>query len=441
MKAKTILTVTTFFSAGLSLLPFLNSKNRERAAMLWLPKLLAGAFSTILLVFATIGSIYGRLSRKRALRLSGLLGMGLSLTYIAHVTRRHEGFTEAFGDDWQEHIPPELGARLQPRRWMGISIPPEDYALQKDLIYAHNEHSGAPLLADLWLPPVGVQATGLGIIYVHGGAWRYGTKDMGTRPFFKHLVNQGHAILDIEYTLWPQGDIPNMVCEVKRAIRWFKDHAKIHAVDPQRIVLMGGSAGAHLALLTAYTPHHPAFQLEDDSGDTSVRGVVAFYAPTDFRDMKMPNEDPRKPHGILHSQTPLTEFIISRSSKRRHAGDPKNPSPADMLVEGETFFVRMFGGTPEEIPEIYELYSPTSHVSADCPPTLLLQGSDDIFQLAPGVRCLHQSLQHAGVPSILVEFPYCEHAFDLIFPQISPSSQASLQDVERFLAMMCTGDK
>jgi acetyl esterase/lipase len=101
----------------------------------------------------------------------------------------------------------------------------------------------------------------------------------------------------------------------------------------------------------------------------------------------------------------------------------------------------MFGGTPEEIPEIYELYSPTSHVSADCPPTLLLQGSDDIFQLAPGVRCLHQSLQHAGVPSILVEFPYCEHAFDLIFPQISPSSQASLQDVERFLAMMCTGDK
>jgi acetyl esterase/lipase len=441
MKAKTILTLTTFLSAGFSLLPFLNPKNRERAAMLWFPKLLAGAFSSVLLVFSTIGALYGRLRRKRVLRLGGLLGMGLSITYIAHVTQRHEGFAEAFGSDWQERIPPELRVRLQPRRWMGISASPQDYALQKDLVYAHNEHSGAPLLADLWLPPVGVPSTGLGIVYVHGGAWRYGTKDMGTRPFFRQLVNQGHTILDIEYTLWPQGDIPNMVCEVKRAIRWFKEHAIIHGVDPQRIVLMGGSAGAHLALMAAYTPHHPAFQLEEDSGDASVRGVVAFYAPTEFRDLETSREELEKPHGMRNSQTTLTEFFISLSSKRRHTEDAGSPSPAQMLVEGENFFVRMFGGTPEEIPEIYELYSPTSHVSADSPPTLLLQGNDDIFQLAPGVRCLHQSLQHAGVPSVLVEFPHCEHAFDLIFPQISPASQASLQDVERFLAIMCTGDE
>jgi hypothetical protein len=40
-----------------------------------------------------------------------------------------------------------------------------------------------------------------------------------------------------------------------------------------------------------------------------------------------------------------------------------------------------------------------------------------------------------------VEFPHSEHAFDLIFPQINPASQAALQDVERFLAMMCTGDE
>jgi acetyl esterase/lipase len=441
MKAKIILSMLTYLSTGFSILPFLKPNNRERAAMLWLPKLLAGALSSVFLLFATIGTIYGRLRRKRFLRLSGLLGMGLSLTLIAHVTRRHEGFTEAFGEDWQERIPPEMRARLQPRRWMGISIPPQDYSLQKDITYAHNEHSGAPLLADLWLPPVGVSSTGLGIIYVHGGAWRYGTKDMGTRPFFKHLVNQGHTILDIEYTLWPQGDIPNMVREVKRAIRWFKEHANIHGVDPQRIVLMGGSAGAHLVLLASYANKHPAFQLENDPGDTSVRGVVAFYAPTDFRDMKIPNEGTEKRHGILHSQTPLTELIISFSSKRRHEEDIENLSQAHMLAEGQSFFVRMFGGTPEEIPEIYELYSPTSHVSSDCPPTLLLQGSDDIFQLAPGVRCLHQSLQHAGVPSILVEFPHSEHAFDLIFPQINPASQAALQDVERFLAMMCTGDE
>jgi acetyl esterase/lipase len=96
----------------------------------------------------------------------------------------------------------------------------------------------------------------------------------------------------------------------------------------------------------------------------------------------------------------------------------------------------LIGGFPEEIPDRYSLLSPAAHVQAGCPPTLLLQGTDDFFQLLPGVQRLYKSLQAAGVPSILVEFPNCEHAFDLILPQISPAAQAATYDVERFLALM-----
>ena len=103
---------------------------------------------------------------------------------------------------------------------------------------------------------------------------------------------------------------------------------------------------------------------------------------------------------------------------------------------GYDYIHRLVGCTPEESPETYELLSPAGHVGSHCPPTLLLQGSDDVFQLAPAVRRLQQALRGAGVPSVLVEFPHSEHAFDLILPQISPAAQAATYDVERFLALM-----
>ena len=105
-------------------------------------------------------------------------------------------------------------------------------------------------------------------------------------------------------------------------------------------------------------------------------------------------------------------------------------------TEYENYLVNMLGGTLEEIPRVYDLLSPITHVSKESPPTLILQGSDDVFDLAPPVRCLHQALQEAGVPVVLVEYPHTEHGFDLILPQISPVAQAATREVERFLAHM-----
>jgi acetyl esterase/lipase len=67
---------------------------------------------------------------------------------------------------------------------------------------------------------------------------------------------------------------------------------------------------------------------------------------------------------------------------------------------------------------------------------LLLHGTDDIFDLTPAVRRLHQELLGAGATSILVEFPHTEHAFDLVLPRVSPVAQAAAYDVERFLALL-----
>ena len=98
--------------------------------------------------------------------------------------------------------------------------------------------------------------------------------------------------------------------------------------------------------------------------------------------------------------------------------------------------LRLLGGTPNEVPELYRLGSPINHVGPHCPPTLLLQGAHDMGGMVPDVRHLHWTLRQAGVPSVYVEFPDTEHGFDLIFPKWSPAAQAATYDTERFLALM-----
>ena len=124
----------------------------------------------------------------------------------------------------------------------------------------------------------------------------------------------------------------------------------------------------------------------------------------------------------------MMQALFQLDNRLIKEGD-EDQSHEDMLAE-------MLGGTPREIPDTYKLLSPIYHVDDKSPPTLLLQGADDVFDLAPGVRGLQAKLKEANVPVVWVEFPNTEHAFDLMVPQISPVAQAATYDVERFLAML-----
>jgi acetyl esterase/lipase len=253
---------------------------------------------------------------------------------------------------------------------------------------------------------------------------------MGTRPHFRRLANQGHVILDIAYSLVPEVDLIGMVGDVKRGVLWLKQNGPRLGVDPDRVVLMGGSAGGHLALLAAYTPNHRQFQPVNSENDTGVRGVVAFYPPTDLNASYESIEAAR--HAFLAGRRDklskkAVEIILQTSGFM--------PTGAK-VEEVENLMARMLGVTPAEDPDRYRLLSPLHHVNSHCPPTLLLQSAADTFAMVSDVRRLHEALRQAGVPSILVEFPDTDHAFDLYMPQISPPAQAAMYDMERFLALL-----
>jgi acetyl esterase/lipase len=79
-------------------------------------------------------------------------------------------------------------------------------------------------------------------------------------------------------------------------------------------------------------------------------------------------------------------------------------------------------------------------VSASCPPTLMFQGTHDAVVPLDAARKLAHALDAAGVPVVYVEFPWTEHAFDLMYPPLAnPAARAALYDVERFLACVACG--
>ena len=96
----------------------------------------------------------------------------------------------------------------------------------------------------------------------------------------------------------------------------------------------------------------------------------------------------------------------------------------------------LLGGWPQAVPDMYRLASPISHVHPGCPPTLLIQGNQDLITPVDATRELYAKLVETGVPAINIIFPWTEHAFDVFFPQFSPPAQSALYDVDRFLALL-----
>ena len=418
------------FVAFLTFALYYRPRTAAGAIILWMPKLISGALTPVQALLGLVIALVGLARRDWRLAGTGAGAAALNAAHIADVARDRTGqFDAAFGPDWRTRTPPELARGFLPRPWRPLWKPPEDVIWQRDLVVGER-FAGGPLLADLWQPRADQWRSGMAIVYTHGGAWRYGNKDMMTRPQFRHLARQGHVILDIDYSISDDTPVEEMVRETKQALLWLKGHADDYGIDPDRIILMGGSAGAHLALLAAYTPGHLAFQPRHIAGDERVHGVIAYYPPVDFTELYRQSVD----HVAVDNENPwLSPLVWGMFLLLKWLGFADDLSH---LSAQNNFIARLLGGTPDDIPDRYRLLSPINHVNPNSPPTLILVGEHDFFRFYPGARALHQKLRSVGAPSALIAFPRTDHAFDLVIPEISPSAQTALYHIERFLAAL-----
>jgi acetyl esterase/lipase len=275
---------------------------------------------------------------------------------------------------------------------------------------------------------------------MHGGSWFMLDKDLGTRPFFRQLAAQGHVIMDVAYRLHPETDLKGMVNDVNRAIVWMKENAALYKVDPDHIVVGGGSAGGHLALMAAYTTGKMDFvPKEYGDKDMSVCGVISIYGPSDLEEMYYhTNQD--KTTRSVPGESKKSASIQMPESVKKWLGEDYHRLGFDKDFE-KSNFAPMLGGHPDEKLDIYEYYSPKTYVHPGCPPTLLIHGDHDAIAPVKSTRELYANLVKAKVQMVMNIIPQSDHAFDLILPKISPSAHNAIYDVERFLALMANKEK
>jgi arylformamidase len=107
---------------------------------------------------------------------------------------------------------------------------------------------------DLVKPPGVARAPVL--LFVHGGGWSIGDKAHAAAPKAKWVNSKGWAFASANYRLVPQATVEQQTADVANAIAWLRVHAAREGIDPDRIVLMGHSAGAHLAALVGTDPQY-----------------------------------------------------------------------------------------------------------------------------------------------------------------------------------------
>jgi acetyl esterase/lipase len=114
------------------------------------------------------------------------------------------------------------------------------------------------------------------LVYLHGGAFRAGSKRFGARHLLYRLAADGWVCISANYRLLP-ATFPDPLVDVKKVIAWVREHGPGYGADPTTVFLAGSSAGGYLASLAALTPNNPAFQPGFESADTSVAGAVCLY--------------------------------------------------------------------------------------------------------------------------------------------------------------------
>lgn len=203
---------------------------------------------------------------------------------------------------------------------------------------------GASHLFDLYKPRAATQPLALAV-WVHGGGWRSGSKENVNQAL--RLVCRGYAVASIDYRLSDESTLPSQAHDVKAAIRHLRANAAVLGIDPERIALIGSSAGGHLASLAGTSDGIAALEdLTLGSATTSsrVQAVVDWYGPTDFTRMDAQARAqgcPASSHGTANSAE--SQVLGCTVSDPACAEAARRANPATYADAGDPPFLIMHG--------------------------------------------------------------------------------------------------
>lgn len=216
--------------------------------------------------------------------------------------------------------------------------PLNDVSITKDIVYKTIEDREIKL--DLYKPTLQSDQPYPLLVWVHGGAWKRGSKDaLPTKNplLLKSVMEQGYALAAVNYRLSGEATFPAPVQDINDALNFLYEHASQYQITADNLVMMGRSAGGHLAGLIGTTNAHGNIEFYAKP-KYQVKAVVSFFGPTDLLAL-----------GSKHGKN-----VSSKSSVSRFLGD-----------------------TPSAIPEIARSASSTTYVNENTPPFIQLHGTLD----------------------------------------------------------------
>ena len=179
-----LIRIVSLVVALLTSLILVNPRDGRKHALVWIPKLIIAAFAPLLALLGAISAVVGFFRRDLLAMGFGIFSTMVTAKHIISVTAPRGSFDQAFGSEWEARVLPQIRAHFAPRRWQPYIKKQAPGSLHHDVVYGINAETGRPLLADIMQPPHGVQHTGLVMMYIHGGAWIYGRKNIHKLPVF-----------------------------------------------------------------------------------------------------------------------------------------------------------------------------------------------------------------------------------------------------------------
>ena len=192
------------------------------------------------------------------------------------------------------------------------------------------------------------------IIFIHGGSWTGGDK-IDYLVYLLSYAEKGYITASLSYRFAQEAKFPAALEDVICGVEWLKANGAEYGIDSSNVALVGGSAGGHLALMTAYTIGGPydSGNCNSDHASPRVNAVVNFYGPTDL----------------------TTEYAISRDETKYFLGIEYKNDPDRFLMA-----------------------SPVHFVTSDDPPTMTFIGTLDELVPVYQTDVLNETLTAADVP-------------------------------------------
>lgn len=244
--------------------------------------------------------------------------------------------------------------------------PREKYEYQT---YVYKKAKNIELKMDVWYPKTSKKEYPA-VFFAHGGGWVSGFRNQPNNvSWCKFLASNGFVAVSIDYRYGLENTMEDILSDYADALDYLRKNSRNLRIDRNRIILMGLSAGGHLALLYSsyYSYKNNMKRME------GIKGVVAYYTPSDLKD------------------------ILSNDSK-------------SLFAKFAT--LTTLKGSPEKLEDIYEYYSPITWISEKMPPTLVVHGKNDVVVPFRSSVKLIKRLKEKGVKYLFLVHRTGGHTFE-----------------------------